>query len=47
MTDLLQELYFRQIFLKSQSRYHDNLDHAKKAKSGKISICKPLNLGNV
>ena len=47
MMGLLQELHFRQIFLKSQSRYHGNRDHAKMAKSGQISICKPLNLGNV
>ena len=48
MKGLLQELHFRQIFLKRQSRYHGNHDaHAKMAKSGQISICKPLNLGNV
>ena len=44
---LLQELHFEQIFLKSQSRYHGNRDNAKMAKSGQISICKPLDLGNV
>ena len=47
MMGLLQKVHFRQIFLKSQSSYHGNRDHAKMAKSGQISICKPLNLGNV
>ena len=47
MMGLLQEIYFRQIFLKSQFRYHGNRDHAKMAKSGQILFCKPLNLGNV
>ena len=47
MMGLLQELHFRQIFLKSQSRYHGNHDHAKMAKSGQISSRKPLDYGNV
>ena len=47
MMGLLHELHFRQIFLKSQSRYHGSRDHANMAKSGQISIHKPLNLGNV
>ena len=47
MMALLQELNFRHMFRKSQSRYHGNSDQAKIIQSGQISIRKLLNLGNI